>query len=308
MSLSALALFAGRGADRGDLPHLHRAVPRAERVRRGGPAADGEGHRADRGVAAGPPGAGRAPRAATRWRSRTGSTSPRFARGPRLPGYPRPADRWASSAGSTSRARACRCCSTRCAGSRRARPELRLLVVGRGDAAALRRAAGPAGRRGCDVLGAGRRRDQGGRAALGGRVLRAQPGRRELRHGADRGDGGRRAGAGQRPGRVPRPCWTGPGVLFPTGDADALAARAGRPAGRPGRAGRAGARPGGARAAAFDWPVRGRRGGAGLPGRGGRRSAPGRRARSPDDSPGRGPVLAAAVGRWCCAGGGAGSL
>ena len=37
MSLSALTLLRPPRADRGDLPHLHRAVPGAERVRRGGP-------------------------------------------------------------------------------------------------------------------------------------------------------------------------------------------------------------------------------------------------------------------------------
>ena len=52
----------GGGPDRGHLPYLHRAVPGAERLRRGGAGADGEGHRAHRGVPAGPPGAGGTPR------------------------------------------------------------------------------------------------------------------------------------------------------------------------------------------------------------------------------------------------------
>ena len=63
------------------------------------------------------------------------------------------------------------------------------------------------------------------------------------------------AGAGQRPGRVPRGARRrAPGRCSRTGDADALAATLGRAAGRPGPAGRA-RRGRAARSAAFDWPV-----------------------------------------------------
>ncbi len=58
---------------------------------------------------------------------------------------------------------------------------------------------------------------------LGGRLLRAEHRRRELRDRARRGDGGRRPDRGQRPGRVP----------------DGAARRAGRPAVRQRRPGRA---------------------------------------------------------------------
>ena len=185
------------------------AVARAERVRRGAAAADGEGHGADRGVAAGPARAGRAPRRRRggdpqRGRRRRASPAARS-----LPGYPRPA-----TVGFLGRFDE----------PRKGMPVL--LDALRGARAG---AAGPAGAR-------GRARGRG-RAAAGGRArwptgstcsapsttptkaaaLRSvdvfcAPNlrRRELRHGADRGDGGRRAGAGQRPRRVPGRAGTGP--------------------------------------------------------------------------------------------------
>ena len=255
----------GRGADRRHVPHLHRAVPRDAWCSPG--RSTRSWRRSRRGS--------RCPRwrggsrsstwAATRWRSRTASTCGCSRSGPLLPGYPRDGTRSGSSAGSTSRARAWRCCSTRCAGWRRPGPDLRLLVVGRGDPDALRRAAGPGARRPARHPRRGGRRDEGGGAALDGRLLRAQHRRRELRDGAHRGDGGRSGGAGQRPRRVPGGAvgrggfaggssGIGAGVLFPTGDARGARLRARRAARRPAAPGRP--RCGGrARAAAFDWPV-----------------------------------------------------
>ena len=109
----------GRGADRGDVPHLHRAVARDAGVRAADQRADGEGDGADRGVPDGAPGAGRAPGRRRRGdperrRRRRCSPAARCCRATRAPGTPS-----GSSAGSASRARAWRCCSTRCACSRR---------------------------------------------------------------------------------------------------------------------------------------------------------------------------------------------
>ena len=172
--------------------------------------------------------------------------------GPRLPGCPRPGHRRIRRPVQRT-AQGHAGVAGRAAPARPERPDLRLLVIGRGDADALRRAAGPVADR-IDVLGAGRRPDEGGRAALGGRVLRPEHRRRELRDGADRGDGGRGAGAGQRPRRVPCGAGTGPGCCSRPATPPRWPRQLAALLADPGR--RAALRAAGrARAAAFDWPV-----------------------------------------------------
>ncbi len=171
-------------------------------------------------------------------------------------------------------------------------------MVGRGDAAALRRAAGPLAER-LDVLGPVD--DATKAAALRSVDVFCAPNLGGESFGMVLTEA-MAAGAPVLASDLGafRAVLDGAGVLFRTGDADALAGRAGRPAGRPGPAGRA--RRGRARAGGrLRLAGGGRRGAAGLPCRGGRRSASGRRAPA-DDSlgvdpaglPGPGAVLGGA--------------
>ena len=136
------------------------------------------------------------------------------------------------------------------------RPDLRLLVVGSGDVAALRRQAGPVADR-LDVLGPVD--DATKAAALRSVDVFCAPntGGRELRDRAHRGAGRGGAGAGQRPRRVPRRAGGGrpAGVLFPTGDAGRARRAAGRAARRPGPPSDRSRPPVGCGRATFDWPV-----------------------------------------------------
>ncbi len=242
MSISVAGAVRRRRPDRGDLPHLDRALPRAERLRRDGPPADGEGDRPDRGLAAGPARAGPAPR-----RRRRGDPQRRR----RRPVRRRPAPAGVPAAGHgrvprpVRRAPQGHAGAARRAGasSRPHRPDLRLLVVGRGDADALRRAAGPALADRLDVLGAV---DDATKAAalrsvdvfcapnVGGESFgmvlteAMAAGAPVLASDLD----AFRAVLGAEPA----------GALFPTGDAGALARGAGDPARPPGAAGRAGRR------------------------------------------------------------------
>ena len=191
-----------------------------------------------------------------------------FAHGPLLPGYPRPGPTvgFLGRYGEPRKGMAVLLDALRRLAPHR--PDLRLLVVGRGDADALRRAAGPglAGR--LDVLGgvddatkaaALRSMDvycapnTGGESfgmvltealAAGAPVVASDLGafRAVLRPSGSGPAGARPAGAG---GEV--------GVLFPTGDAAALAAALAALLDDPGR--RAALHAAGqARAAEFDWP------------------------------------------------------
>ena len=107
------------------------------------------------------------------------------------------------------------------------RPDLRLLVVGRGDADALRRDAGPGLADRLDVLGGVD--DVTKAAALRSMDVYCAPntGGESFGMVLTEAMAAGAAGAGQRPRAVPRGCSTtgrAGGVLFPTGDAGALAA------------------------------------------------------------------------------------
>ena len=182
-----------------------------------------------------------------------------FARGPLLPGHPRPGHTvgFLGRFGEPRKGMAVLLDALALLAPER--PDLRLLVVGRGDEDALRRAAGPVADR-LDVLGgvddptkaaALRSMDvycapnTGGESfgmvltealAAGAPVLASDLGafRAVLLPGTDGG--------------------TEAGVLFPTGDAAALAAALGALLDDPARRARL-RRAGLARAAAFDWPV-----------------------------------------------------
>ncbi len=96
----------------------------------------------------------------------------RYAHGPLLPGYPRtPTVGFVGRFGEPRKGMAVLLDALRVLAP--ARPRLRLLVVGRGDVDALR-LLGRAGGRPARRAGRRRRRDEGRRAAVGGRVLRAQ--------------------------------------------------------------------------------------------------------------------------------------
>ena len=187
------------------------------------------------------------------------------------PATPATGTRSGSSAGSASRARGWRCCSTRCACSRRPGPDLRLLVVGRGDPDALRRDAGPELAERLDILGGVD--DATKAAALRSMDVYCAPNTggesfgMVLTEAMAAGHGG----AGQRPRRVPRGAGrddgsadagsgsdgpgTAAGVLFPTGDARGARLRRWPRCSTTRSAGpRSVPRPQ-ARAAAFDWPV-----------------------------------------------------
>ena len=197
---------------------------------------------------------------------------PLFAHGPLLPGYPRPGHPvgFLGRFGEPRKGMAVLLDALRLLAPDR--PGLRLLVVGRGDADALRRDAGPVADR-LDVLGgvddvtkaaALRSMDvycapnTGGESfgmvltealAAGAPVVASDLGafRAVLRPaGAADGDGDSGVDAAGRDGEV--------GVLFPTGDAPALAAALAALLDDPAR--RAALRVAGqARAADFDWPV-----------------------------------------------------
>ena len=175
----------------------------------------------------------------------------RYAHGPLLPGYPRPPT--VGFVGRFDEPRKGMSVLLDALGALApARPGLRLLVVGRGDV----EAHAPRGRTGGRPARRARRRrraDEGGGAALGRGVLRAQHRWRELRHGADRGDGRGRTGAGRDLGAF-RAVLDGAGALFATGDAGALAAELAALLDDPARR-TALAAAGRARAAEFDWPV-----------------------------------------------------
>ena len=216
-SLSALALFAAEGPI---VATFHTSTERSRALRAFGgviAAADGEGDGADRGVPDRRGGCRSSTSAATRWRSRTASTSPRSPTARCCRATRGRATRSGSSAGSTSRARACRCCSTRCARSRRdAARTCGCSSSGRGDAGG----AAPAGRARSWPTGStcsAPSTTPTKAAALRSMDVFCAPNtrRRELRDGAGRGDGRRRAGAGQRPRRVPRRARRRrPGALF----------------------------------------------------------------------------------------------
>ena len=156
-----------------------------------------------------------------RSRSPTGSTSKRFARGPLLPGYPRP-----ETVGFLGRFDEARKGMPLLLDAVRAlapaRPDLRVLVVGRGDAAALRRMAGPVADR-LDVLGPVD--DPTKAAALRSVEVFCAPNL----HGESFGMVLTEAMAAGAPVLASdldafRAVLAGAGVLFPAGDADALAA------------------------------------------------------------------------------------
>ena len=139
-------------------------------------------------------------------------------RRPRVDRHRRRRPPWRSSGGSTSRARASRSRSGRCPPCSTPHPGARLLVAGPGDASDLLRGGRPAGG-GRDAGARHRhRRRQGLPAALGRRLRRTAPRRRELRHRARRGDGRRCTGRGVRPAGVRRGARRGrTGILFETG-------------------------------------------------------------------------------------------
>ncbi len=83
-------------------------------------------------------------------------------------------------------------------------PGARLLVAGPGDADEQLKHADPRAVAATVVLGAVSDADKAALLALGRRLRRPAPRRRELRHRPRRGDGGRRAGRRLRPHRVPR--------------------------------------------------------------------------------------------------------
>jgi phosphatidylinositol alpha-mannosyltransferase len=192
---------------------------------------------------------------------------PLFADGPLLPGFPRPGPTvgFVGRYGEPRKGMAVLLDALRRLAPRR--PDLRLLVVGRGDADALRRTAGPALAGRLDVLGgvddatkaaALRSMDVycapnvGGESfgmvltealAAGAPVLASDLGAFRAVLFPD-GDGAGAGGVGA----------DGAGVLFPTGDARALAAALDALLDDPAR--RAAFRVAGqARAAEFDWPV-----------------------------------------------------
>ena len=280
----------GRRTDRRHVPHLHGAVPRDAWCSPG--RSTRSWRRSRRGS--------RCPRwrggsrsstwAATRWRSRTASTcgcSPQRPAAARLPArrahgrVPRPVRRAAQGHGGAARRAA--------PAGAAAGPDLRLLVVGRGDPDALRRDAGPELADAARHPRRGRRRDEGGGTALAWTSTarptpaarasgwcsprRWPPARRcwpatsarSARCCGDDGDGS------------PEGSGTAAGVLFPTGDARRARLGAGRAARRPAAPGRPRCRGSQARARRVRL-AGGRRGrAAGLPGRHRRRPPPGAR-------------------------------
>ena len=156
----------------------------------------------------GPPGAGRAPRRRRGDHPQRRRRAVLRRRARRCPAIRGPAAPSASSAGSTSRARAWRCCSTRCGRSSPERPDLQLLVAGSGDEKDLREEAGPELAAHAAVPRPGVRRGQGVDAPIGRRVLRAEHRRGELRHHPHRGDERRNARSWPAISTRSAGCWT----------------------------------------------------------------------------------------------------
>ena len=165
--------------------------------------------------------------------------------------------RSASSAATTSRARAWTCSSTRSTCWCRSRPDLRLLVAGRGDADEFLAELPPDGRGPGRPARPGERGRQGAAAAQRRRLLRAEHRPGELRRDPARGDG-----------RADRRSW--PATSTRSGGCSAGGAAgqqfAGRRPGRAGRArwrrcsttrrcGRGWSRPGPQAVAPYDWSV-----------------------------------------------------
>ena len=194
----------------------------------GGPAAAGEDHRPDRGVRLRPPRAGRAPR---RRRGDHPQRRPRRRSSPtgrRCPATRGRGRRSASSAASTSRARACRCCSRRCAPSSAGTPARGCSSPAGGTPPSCAARPGRLADR-LRVLGAV---DEGqGRRSCARSTCYCAPNLRRgvLRRGPHRGAGRRGADRGQRPGRLrPRCSRTArPACSFRRGDPAALAAALG---------------------------------------------------------------------------------